>query len=95
MRRNGWLQQVADTSVEAFYHAVGLGVAWLGEAVFSLDALTGFVEFMLACGVTFPFTGKAVGEFLPIVGQHVLHLDGEALLYFTQKSAVLAAALSG
>ena len=44
------LQHLLDASVEAFDHAIGLGVLWRGEAVFDAEVAAELIERVLAGG---------------------------------------------
>src|SRR3982751_6618474 len=45
---SGLVDDVADASVEALDHAVGLRASWRAQAVLGADGLAGQVEYMLA-----------------------------------------------
>ena len=61
------LQNLLNTTVEAFHHTVGLGRLWRGQAVFDVEGGTELVELVHACRGTLAQVEEAVGEFLAIV----------------------------
>ena len=80
-------QQVGDTTVEAFDHAVGLGPLETDQAM--LDPVLGTqpVEGVMPRRLALSGRGKAVGEFLAVVGHDVGHMERGCLQQLRQKAA--------
>ena len=66
----GAFQDLGDAAVEAFDHAVGLGVMGFDEAMVDAVGGTGLVEDVLAGGRALAGGAEAVGELFAVVGQH-------------------------
>ena len=60
------LKHFLDPSVEAFDHAVGLGMLRRGQTVFDAEVGAELIELVLASGDAFAQTEQAVGEFFPV-----------------------------
>ena len=63
--------QVADSSVEALDHAVGLRVAWWGEPVLDVELGAGDVKGVIARGL-FAGARESIRELSAVVGQDLL-----------------------
>jgi hypothetical protein len=73
-------EHIGNAPIEAFDHAIGLGRAWLGQAIFNAQGLAQLVKLVLARGLTLTAGKQAVGERLAIVGQDFLQLDRASLV---------------
>ena len=71
----GLLDQVADSAVEAFDHAVGLRMPGRAQAVLDAHGQASHIEHVLARGRP-GFAGEAVGELTAVVGEDVLDFHG-------------------
>ena len=72
----GLVDELADTAIEAFNHAVRLRVARRNEAMLDLELFAQDVKHMLAGGYGFTLgfflpAGKTVGELTTIVGEQL------------------------
>ena len=79
------LEHIGDASIEAFHHPVGLGCPGTGQAMFDAQFPAQLIEFMLAAGFTLTASKQPVGEFLAVVGQDFLYLQGTDLVQRFQK----------
>jgi hypothetical protein len=66
--QSGSWQKFADAAIEAFNHAVCLGMAWRNKAMVNLGAGAGPIEDMIARGLLLPGS-EAVGELCAVVRQ--------------------------
>ena len=64
------LKHLFDPAVEAFDHAVGLGMLRWGQAVFDAEIGAELVELVPACCGAFAQTEQTVGEFLAVVRKY-------------------------
>ena len=69
-------QHRADPAIAALDPAVGLGMTGLDEAVVDVVALASAIKAMTPGGIAFAGGAAAIGEFLAIIGQDFLHLEG-------------------
>ena len=63
-------QHRADTAIEAFHHAMGLGMTGLDEAVVDAVLLAGVVKAMTSGRITLPGGATAIGECFAVIRQH-------------------------
>ncbi len=63
-------QDVSNTAIEAFDHAIGLRAAGLGQAMRDAVVGTDPIEGMGAGGLALAGGTEAIGELLAIVGEH-------------------------
>lgn len=59
----GGFQQFTDPPIEPLHHAMGLGCAGFGQAMFDLDVGAHLVKKVVACWLTLAIDGEAVSEF--------------------------------
>ncbi len=69
-------QPLADPAMEALHPAVGLGMTGLDQAMFDAMTNAGAIKVMMAGGIAFAGGAKAIGKFLAMVGQDLLHREG-------------------
>ena len=86
-------QHLLNPAVEAFDHAVDLGVLRRGKTVLDAEVGAEQVELMLACWAEFALTEQAVGEFLPVIGQDRLDPDWTGAFQIALKPAGIGGSL--
>jgi hypothetical protein len=65
------LQHILDAPIEPFYHAIGLGSHWRGQAVLDTQIGAETVKFMCASGRALAQAKQTVGELLAVVRENV------------------------
>ena len=69
-------QHRADAAIAARDPAVSLRMTGLDEAVIDAVAIAGAVAAMTPGGITFTGGAEAIGKFLAVIGQDLLHREG-------------------
>ena len=84
---SGLLEQLADAAVEAFDHAVCLGVLGRGEAVFDAEGRAQKIKFVPAGGAAFVQTEQPAGELFPVVRKYGADADRTDPFQIAQEAA--------
>ena len=79
------LQHIADASIEALHHPIGLGRSGLDEPVLNAQLLAQPVKLMVAAGLLDPTGKQPIRELLAVVGQQLGCLDRAGLVQGLQK----------
>ena len=86
-------QCFGETAVEAFDHAVGLGVEGFGQAVVDAvgfaDQIEGVVTGGFAVGLALHVDGEAVGELAAVIGENDMNAVGEGCQESLQAEAMV------
>ena len=69
-------QHLAYAAIEALDHAVSLRMTGLDQAVVDAVLRAGAVEAMTPGGIAFAGGAEAIGKFLAVIGQDLLHREG-------------------
>ena len=91
----GAFQHLGDATIEAFDHAVGLGMLGFDQAMLNAVLGTCAIEAMLTRRFALAGGAKAVGELLAVVSQTVRMTNGAVACKRSRKPAAVAAVLSG
>ncbi len=72
-------QDVRDPPVEPFDHPIGWGVTRLDQAMVNALGTADLLKGMAPCRLPLPRSAKPVGQFLPVIREHLLDDEGGLL----------------
>lgn len=73
-------EHIGNAAIESLDHAIGLGRAWLGQAVLNALICAEQIELVLPRGLALRAGKKTVSEIFSVVGQNLLSFDVEGLV---------------
>ena len=78
-------EDIGNSPIEAFDHAIGARRSGLGQPVFNAQAGTQQIELMLSCGLARSRCKKPICELLAVVGEHLLNAHRTSLVHCIEK----------